>query len=129
MNSDPFVSAPMVVAPRIACGHWYGDRWMGRYLRGRFEVAAGRWRLMLRVYVPATEPAPIRMLVRQGPDRVLHEIEATAGVVTENALVIEVGDTGQLDILLRTDRCCARAAGDSRMLGVVLVAFELSAVT
>lgn len=129
MNSDPSVSEAMPVAPRIACGHWYEDKWMGRYLRGRFEVGAGHWRLLLAVYVPATEPVPIRMLVRQGPDHVLHMIEASVGDVTEKSLPIEVDDTGHFDILLRTDRLCARAESDLRILGVVLVAFELSATS
>lgn len=125
MSTEPYLSEPITVAPRIACGHWHDDKWMSGYLRGRFEATQGRWRLVIRVYVPATEPAPIRVLIRHGPVRVLDQIEAVVDEVTQKTVEVEVGETGQVDILLQTDRCCARSERDLRELGVVLVGFDL----
>ncbi len=126
MEADETQLALTSLAPEIAFGNWYEDKWMGPYLRGQFRLSSGDWRLIVAAYCPADETHPIKLLVRRGPNRVLAEEDVAPGTLQRLSFDLQVdAAAGPLDISLRTDRLCRSAGEDARPRGIVLAEFSI----
>lgn len=110
--------------PQILCGDWFDDGWVTPYVRRRFAGADGPLRLVLGLYCPDSEDAPITVAVRLGARAVVVEDAVPPGKLVYWTRRFE-GPDGDVDISLRTSRPCRSGAGDARDLGIVVTEWRL----